>query len=272
MSRITDILDRVRDSLADPDKTRWSDAQLLRVLSEAQRQFVIQTESLKVQYAVYFAPGVSEYSVPTDCLALIGVSKLAVITHEALIALDANWEMTTGIPTHVLVDKSNFSTFRVYPTPLGSASSLTLQGASVYGVITAITNHTTSGLFGVIGAIDATDVTHNVDPAVDGAYGFPVMVEDAATDTVLTYIKNPTALTAVTDVLETPEIWDTTLKHYVTGTTLRDDRDTQNRVVGAEELQLYTAGVQRAKQLTGLETTGFRTQYNTTYRTGFSNI
>jgi len=61
------------------------------------------------------------------------------------------------------------------------------------------------------------------------------------------YVKVPEKLTSVNDELLIPRIYDDYLEHFVVGHAFRDDLDTSHRALGAEHLQLYSAGAAKAK-------------------------
>jgi len=71
MSRITEIISRARDTLADPNSDRWDDPRLLRLVSEAQEDIVIHTELLKSRIDIPLVVGQAEYDLPADCYRII---------------------------------------------------------------------------------------------------------------------------------------------------------------------------------------------------------
>jgi len=80
------------------------------------------------------------------------------------------------------------------------------------------------------------------------------------------YIRNPKKLTNLTDELELDELFDTALKHYIVGTKLRADMDTQNRALGAEELQLYMVELDSVIKLIDKDFTDNINFYEVPYR------
>ena len=299
MGRVTDILTRARDSLNDAAIVRFTDARLLRVLDEAQKQLVLEAYLLRTKTAHRLIPGVAEYSLPSDCLALNRATHngidLPFISHEELDSLSSrdatytsedndSWEEAEDKETLALVyDKLNPGKYKVYPIPTGEGSaSLELESQNdtepLYGCIITADGDTFS-IDSVYGAVirSITDLTtptyttdeYNVNPVIGDAYGFSVTLDDDPDDIILYYYQWPVAITATSDELEVDQIWDTALKHYIVGMALRDDKDTQNREVGNEELILYKAQVNQAKGLASNDFTKRRTHYNTLYNTGF---
>lgn len=65
-SRIVSILTRVRDTLADPKKERWSDERLLRLLDEAQQDLAKQSKLLKATFDLSLIIDVADYKLPED--------------------------------------------------------------------------------------------------------------------------------------------------------------------------------------------------------------
>lgn len=53
------------------------------------------------------------------------------------------------------------------------------------------------------------------------------------------YIKKPAEIVDFDSVIEIDECFDNALKYYICGKALRDDKDTQNRAIGNEELSFY---------------------------------
>ena len=52
MTRIANILTRVRDSLSDPSKDRWTDERLLRLIDEAQKDLAKKSLLLRTKIGV----------------------------------------------------------------------------------------------------------------------------------------------------------------------------------------------------------------------------
>lgn len=289
MGRVTDIITRARDTLADPLKTRWTDARLLRILDEGQKQIVLNANLLRTKATLSLIPGVAEYNLPEDCFNIIRVTykgvSLPIMSHEELddyaergvtATQGQSWETAESTTVEAFVfDKINFSKYKLYPIPIGSAGSMTLEnvdhlGDANMGLIISASGYLSSGVYGLISELvdDGelfTTTSYNLDITVDSNYGFTVMFDDNASDITLYYLKRPTTLTVVSDNLEIDEVWDMALKYYVTGMALRDDKDTQNRLVGNEELAFFATNLKQAMSRSSMDSTATRTQFNSPY-------
>ncbi len=299
MSRIDDIIERARDTLNDAAGTRWTTARLLRLIDEGQKEIVRQTNMLRAKTTIQLFPGVALYSTPSDCYSIIRVLhngvKIDLKSHEEMDDLagrdqlsvgtdEDDWETAEGFFNkngdtidYIIYDKLNPGKIKTYPIPAGEEGSMELEGSGSLGlVITAAgLDYSTSSIYGIIRDIDNLssindeNVSYNTDPLVSGLYGFPVFIDDNTDDITLYYLKRANKITATSDLLEIDAIWDTCLKYYVTGHALRDDKDTQNRQVGNEELSLYRESLDEAKLLASQDFNKVRTHYDSPYVSGF---
>jgi hypothetical protein len=114
------------------------------------------------------------------------------------------------------------------------------------------------------------DLIGDLDEMQSNKYGLCVLIEDASEQIMVYYIKKPTTLTAVTDSLEIDIVWDTAIERFVIGSALRDNKDTQDRQVGNEELMIYESELSKAKKDAKDNFTATKTQYTTPYNGGFS--
>jgi len=218
MSRITEILIRARDTLADPDKERWSDARLVRLVDECQKAICVSAKLLKTSVSIAAKAGQSNYLLPDNYIlltrALYNKSKLEIVGSDKLdFMLGIDWTTIEGIPQYLSTDNLNRQIIRLSPTPKAP--------------ITVDTN--------------------------DDIY------------IRIYYVKMPDTITSIDDDLELEELYDTMITRYVIGMCLRDDMDTQNRLVGNEELAMYNnwmkeITLQASKDLTdnNLYTTVYR--------------
>lgn len=166
-TRIVSILTRARDTLADPNKARWSDERLLRLLDEAQQDIAKQSKLLKGTYNLSLSVGVSTYSLPEDLWLIIRATfedyeiplksydamdeqaKKAVLSRVGSSGIErtrgygtnlgdsyrrTNWEVTEGSSIEALIfDNRNMQEIRVYPIPDSSIaeSEYTFENAGV---------------------------------------------------------------------------------------------------------------------------------------------
>jgi len=81
---------------------------------------------------------------------------------------------------------------------------------------------------------------------------YPIPTDPTYTSYKLYYIAIPVEVTKLTDSLVVPKFFDKAIKHYIVGMCFRDDQDTQNRAIGADELSLYNLEFRKAARLGGL--------------------
>lgn len=150
-TRIVSILTRVRDTLADPNKERWSDERLLRLLDEAQQDVAKQSQLLKGTYDLSLVIGQAEYNLPEDLWLItratfddyeIPLKSYDKMDEEATkysltrsghlgvertrgysVNVDSdyrrsNWEVAEGAEIQALIfDNRNMQKIRVFPIP-----------------------------------------------------------------------------------------------------------------------------------------------------------
>ena len=121
MTRIEDILARVRDTLADPRAERWSDEKLLRLIDEAQLDICMRAKLLRTKVSLTVVDGVAEYKLPDDLIQLDRVTldnkRIELIGFSALDNLKYDWEEDRGQVTHCIFDKQLQGRIRLYPIP-----------------------------------------------------------------------------------------------------------------------------------------------------------
>jgi len=122
MSRIDDIVEQVRDSLADPQGDRWDDFQLLRFINEAQKKVAIKAKLIRKTTTGTIVSGTAECTAPTDCYLITRLSinneKVPTLTYEELDNDEDAWEDDTGATVEgVVFDESDAVKFSFYPIP-----------------------------------------------------------------------------------------------------------------------------------------------------------
>ena len=182
MSRITDIIVRARDTLADASADRWSEERLLRLVSEGQEDLAKQTRLLKGQVDLDMVSGQHTYPLPTDMWMITRAAfescSIELMTHHELDELVrtrtvnqtelyytrrgtntkdfsfANfcWELEEANEVEAIIyDRRNMDEVRVFPIPLGDADSMVVtsivSGSETYP-------YTLEELLGVTVSID----------------------------------------------------------------------------------------------------------------------
>lgn len=121
MTRIEEIFLNVRDTLADPDGSRWSTPRLLRLINEAQNDIVIRAKILRDKVTVPIYSNSNTFTLPEDVFlldrVLLNNKKLEFIDHTKLDLQQGNWEECTGTTTHLVYDKMNRRQVKLYPIP-----------------------------------------------------------------------------------------------------------------------------------------------------------
>ena len=149
MSRVDDILVRVRDSLADHAKQRWTDDRLLRLVDEAQKDIARHSKLLKDTFDISVSIDVHTYELPEDMFLITRAAfedceiplvsydsmdeqaKKDVLNHERYdvterrlgrgftdFNLSSCWELdSAGYVDRLIYDNRNMGEIRVYPTP-----------------------------------------------------------------------------------------------------------------------------------------------------------
>ncbi len=229
MSRIQTILDNARSSLADPNQERWSNDRLLALLSKAQIHFAKESRLFVGKAAIAIQLNNPDYSLPADAFLLVRAvgpnGRVPLISSYSLDKKDPDWQTKTGTEIEYLVyDIQTPNKFRLYPIITEQPQAAPYSFNQYFGVVTAFDTLECVAVGDVYGVVTDTDVYLHVQ-----------------------YIKIPGRLTSTTDELMLPSVYDDTLEHYVIGTAFRDDLDTSHRVLGAEHLQIYTTGLQTAK-------------------------
>ena len=150
-TRITNILTRVRDTLADPRKERWSDERLLRLLDEGQQDVAKQSKILKGTFDLSLSIDQAKYDLPDDLwlitratfddyeIPLVSYDLMDERARKAVVAdrntseherrngygtnlgdrwTRTNWELDTSSRIEALVyDNRNLNEITVYPIP-----------------------------------------------------------------------------------------------------------------------------------------------------------
>lgn len=242
---VSDLILKIRDTLGDSDGDRWSDTRIIRAINDAQDDICRKVNLLRAKSSINILGGVSQYELPDDSLLLTRVTLEGVTipfkSVEEMDAIDENWEAAQGDEIKAIVyNELNRGVIRVYPIP----------------TLDIPTDPSAVPDFGF--------VTEMVGVVILDDFGVLTQLYDIKDDLAVHYTRKPTAVTDVTNTIELDEIWHQAIKYFVCGTLLRDDKDTQNRTMGNEELQLYVGELLVAKSTASRDfakSTGYQSDY-----------
>ena len=137
------VISRVQDTLQDTTSVRWSEAELLRYINDAQREIVnLRPEASAIHANVQLATG-TEQSLPSGGLRLInvvrgmngtsssatGLRAIRIVDSDILNTLEPDWhdptvtgDATHGtVPKHYIFDEDDPKKYYVYPGVAGTA-------------------------------------------------------------------------------------------------------------------------------------------------------
>jgi len=273
MGRIADVLLRVRDSLSDPDADRWSDARLLRLIDEAQKDIATKNKLLRTTVNIQLFPNQNVYNLPSEAINIMRITdldgnKVTLKSHAQMDDINPTWEFDTGISLEYIVfDKLNPGQFKTYPIPeVGDIPDTYIAGA--YGIVVSIEGDTVASPYGVV-----VDINESVTQTAEfnSVYGELSDMSEVVKSLLVYYHERPAEINAIdigTSVLVIDEMYDKAIKHYVVGMAWRDDQDTQNRKLGTEELQFYAMEFVSAKKHSAADNISSSKQ-ETNYYSGF---
>ena len=206
-----------------------------------------------------------------DTIDLYGV--VTSVTYEDVYQTVGDDCICTGV---IYSDDATFTS--VYGV-LGDMSDILFTSATyydAYGLIVSIDGFNLLDFYGIWTDMTSSDndaVTFiNENAEVDGVYGIVVDVIEADLEDVtltLYYSKRPAKIQSLSSEIETDPYYDIAMKHYIVGMALRDDKDTQNRAVGNEELQLAGNILEEAIRDNFTDFTSQNTVFETPYSDGF---
>lgn len=226
MGRVEDILTRARNTLSDHDKTRWSDARLISLVDEAQKDICRHGKILRGRLILTYFAGQSIYNLPEEVTTvdkvLLNGRKIPMISHDDLDSYDPEWETRVGDVQYCVYDKRNRTYIRLWPATVDNLDDIdgTVIPNSDYGFTVSIDGYVSNQDYGLI-----TDIEY-YDESVENTI-------------VVYYLKKPADVTDSYRILSVDDTYDNAIKYYVVGKALRDDIDAQNRAAGAEELAFY---------------------------------
>jgi hypothetical protein len=244
MSRITEILSKARRILADKDKQRYFDDDLISLLNDGIVNWLIATRTLKLRAYVPLEPNtalydLSPYSINIDRIQY-GSKALEVKTEEEMDKIKIDWQDDVGSePKYVIFDNLKQGLFRIYPKVDNNVLNNITQN-SVYGGLIDITITDDLIQIPAINNIAFSDLKY----LLIFYTGKPRTINIASTD----------------DELDIDFIYDLALVSYISGQALRLDVDAQNRNFGTEQLQSFMGLAAEARKSDALNSNSFITR------------
>ena len=230
MSRITEILNNVREELGDVDTTRYTNDALIRYLNDGIKDFVGSTKCLKERIFMGLSTSNAIYDLRPYVLEINRVEykyrPIEAKNFDELDKINPDWQSEIGTEVkYVTFEHLAQGMIRVYPRVSGAMDII--EQNSLYG-----------------GLIDITinDDTYQIPSISD--------VESNIEQYLILYgVKKPSIVTINTtdDNMEINSMYDIAMKHYIKYRCLRSDTDVNNRNYGNEELQLYANYITGAK-------------------------
>jgi len=270
MGRISDIMVKVRDTLADDDGDRWDNNRLLRLIDEAQKDICRQAKLLRTKVDVDIFANQAIIDLPEDLLLLDRVLHqgdiVPLVSHLEMDRRSDNWEADTGNKiTEIIYDKQSRHSIKVYPI-LEVVDVDVYDINSEYGAITDISGLTNDSEYGILTSLTQGGIIETFN----SVYGVTTDISESSEFLTCYYLKKPITITDINQDIEIDDVFDNAIKYYVTGKALRDDMDTQNRVVGNEELKFYERELIEAIKDDVMDfTRGGNKQYTASYKGAF---
>ncbi len=243
MSRVGDIITAVRDTISDADGDRYPDARLWRAITKCQKKITRDALNVKGKCLIEFCNLHHTYKLDISTI-LINCTPIAIHairnhegdlvkfkTHAWMDKNVADWTTEKGNDIkYIVYDKFDPLKFRLYPIP--DKDELSETGASFNEVNNPITQATT--ITSTITTESNFDITSELAP-------IKMLVHF--------YYTPPDIVSSIDDNFLIPAHFDEAVQHYVAGIVLRDDKDTQNREFGKEELAIFESEYAIAKGL-----------------------
>ena len=301
MTRIAEILTRVRDSLADPHKERWTDARLVRLIDEAQKVIARRFELFRGETLVGLTIDNPVYKLPDDVWRITRASfdnrLVPMLTYDEMDKRDSAWMTRAGNKLEAIIfNNRSMNEIRVYPLPsedflsveytfepeFGTVDKPEFSSGDDFGVVSDITNDFENNFFNfynIFGVTDSfegetgrefgllSDVTDVPGNYVNFTSPFGVLADAVYfRELRLQYVRDPKTVATDLDELELSTTFDTVIKHYVIGMAFLDDLDTQNQERGQRALALYERDVELLGNKTGPTNSTRAPNVRSTYR------
>lgn len=219
----SDVIKNARYNLSDTSPQRWTDERLLSILNDGLKDIAKTTILFIDTIFVELVNEQTEYDLSDFAFKILRVEyedkPLALTSHSELDKKHPLWQQAVGPKLKAyLIDKQREGCLKVYPK-LTEGSQSNIDFGSNYGIITGITYS-------------------ELELNIEGTLGDLGEVEEDGFIKVF-YVRKHPVVTDLTDTLYISDVAEEALGHYIAGRALRDNQDTQNRIMGNEEINLY---------------------------------
>ncbi len=247
---VSGIMENVRDSLTDPNRDKYTEERLVRLLDKAQKDLNIRAKLLKAKVVFQLSPNQELYTLPIDTRTVTRVNNIngnvPILSHtEADLKYGSTWESDTGDELLAIIyDKQNQKGFKTYPRlndPTGENTLYVYNQSSDFG-IEGVIEGSIDDDYGLIVIDEHGDFDSDyglIATFIEHSDKFRVTMYTNVNAQSLTVVQDPNTLVYTYSGLQIPDTYDTILEHYVIGAALRDNVDTQNRDLGKEHLSMY---------------------------------
>jgi hypothetical protein len=211
MSRVTDIISNVRTSIADKDKNRWSDDDLMLFLNRGIEEICQIAKAYKIKTYLAIQSGISTYDLRDTFYTFTRIEyndiEVDKKTTKELFRLDSSWKTAVGSDIKFITfDNLPIGVFRIYPIIEDTISPITQN--SLYGGLIDITTSDD-----VINAANLEDLPTSATKYLT-CYGL-------GKHTKLT-------ITSIDEDFKLDSIFDNKLVDFITGKCFETDSDSFN--------------------------------------------
>lgn len=238
MSRSQNIIDEARLTLADPDKTRWSDQRLLALLNTAQNEIATKCQLIKRTVILPVFKGQAIYVLPDDIIwlerAYYDGKPLKMLDYKSVDNFNRDRE---GVPSAIIFNKHPQNQVVLYPKPNTTSESPVKLPDEILGVATDLEELGVRiyDKYGIITDLQAD----NLEVEVDSPFGGISEIYQILYPLEVYYVAEPKKIETLDEDPEIGPTCDKALKLYIVSAALFDDMDTQNRQSAAIYVQYY---------------------------------
>ena len=267
MSRVETILSSVRTTLADPNKTRWTDDALLQFLTDAQSELAEKCRLIKRTIEIPVFANQDTYSLPNDVIAVERVyydgKPLRLIDYKVIDSLTIR--KSSNSPLYVVFNKHPRLQIQVFPAPTQDSQEQYLSlDSDLIGIASEVENMQIPESYGII-----TDIIgKNIEVESDSNYGIITDIKQVVNILEVYYHALPAAVTSLDSELEVAPACDKALKYHIIMNAYLADSDAQNRSSAAVYANIYDTAAKAILQDASQDYMSEITQVETNYMNG----